>query len=38
MLVALFALLAWDLSQNDGEIFWVMNFYVDEMMRQLRLS
>ena len=38
ILTGLFVLLALDLTQNNGGVFWTVNAYVDEMMRQLNLS
>jgi len=38
VLVALFALLVWDIAENDAHVYWALNTYVDEVMRQLHLS
>lgn len=38
IIVGLFVLLALDLTQNNGGVFWTINAYVDEMMRQLNVS
>ena len=38
ILAGLFVLLALDLTQNNGDVFWTFNAYVDDMMRHLNLS
>jgi len=38
VLIALFALFAWDFAENDANVYWALNAYVDEAMRELHLS
>ena len=38
ILAGLFVLLALDLTQNNGGVFWTVNAYVDEIMRQFGLN
>jgi hypothetical protein len=38
IVVAIFTLLAWDLARNNGEWFWAVNAFVNDLLRGLGLT
>lgn len=38
IVIALFLVLAWDLSRNDGALFRALNTHADQMMRSLGMA